>query len=248
MIRNGGATDGGCGHRRDERHSGDCDDWHVFHPGILLVVVRSRGHAEFLGANVALLVAGVASMVVAAVGLFVRASPTLSGFFLVVGASLLVLAVMVDTREARPASEQQEIDLSLLERSARAAESEIADGKVMSLHSLQEVMGSARDETPATNRAFISESAAKVLRRNSDEVSGALMQEMLALPMLEETSRVAPIEGIATGYRSVTLPSGHLAVYRRLTPVEAERATGAYPDEDAYLVADLVPLVPTHND
>jgi hypothetical protein len=47
-----------------------------------------------------------------------------------------------------------------------------------------------------------------------------------------------------TAYRSLTLPSGYLALYRRLTPVEIKDVSGEYSDRDAYLVADLVRLVP----
>jgi hypothetical protein len=33
-----------------------------------------------------------------------------------------------------------------------------------------------------------------------------------------------------------------VVIYRRLTPVEIKQVTGDYSAEDAYLVADLVPL------
>ena len=71
-----------------------------------------------------------------------------------------------------------------------------------------------------------------------------VVAELHTLPTLEEASRRAPISDVPGGYRSVTLPSGYMAVYRRLTPVEIRQVTGDYMNEDAYLVADLVRLVP----
>jgi hypothetical protein len=59
--------------------------------------------------NLYLLLAGTGAMVVATFGLFVRASPILSGAFLVVGAALLVIAVFAPER-------QRNLDLASLER------------------------------------------------------------------------------------------------------------------------------------
>jgi hypothetical protein len=59
--------------------------------------------------NLYLLLAGTAAMVVATFGLFVRASPILSGAFLVVGAALLVVAVFAPEH-------QPSLDLPSLER------------------------------------------------------------------------------------------------------------------------------------
>jgi hypothetical protein len=60
--------------------------------------------------NLYLLLAGTGAMVVATFGLFVRASPILSGAFLVVGAALLVIAVFA------PDNRQPKLDLPTLER------------------------------------------------------------------------------------------------------------------------------------
>ena len=67
-------------------------------------------------ANLYLLLAGTGAMVVATVGLFVRASPTLSGAFLVVGAALLVIAVFAPEARHEEAATTSNIDLALLER------------------------------------------------------------------------------------------------------------------------------------
>ena len=197
-----------------------------------------------LSANPILPLAGAASIVVATVGLFVRASPTVSGLFLLVGAAMLVVSVFAPARMQAEHESEPEISLALLERSARAAESEIEKGGLYSLHDASGDGPSA----PGSSRAFVANSAAKMLQRSDDETSGALMQELLALPVLEEASRIAPIEGVAAGYRSLTLPSGYMAVYRRLTPVEIRETTGSYTDENAYLIANLVPLVHTHGE
>jgi hypothetical protein len=207
-------------------------------------VARSSPRTDVWNANAVLLVAGAAAIVVATVGLFSRSSPTLSGTFLVVGAALLIVAVFEAGRNGTGNdSTGPEIDLALLERSARAAESEIARGE---LHSLVDVNGGYG--TTAVTDAFVANPAVDTLRHADEETAGALTQELHALPMLEETSRMAPIEGFATGYKSVTLPSGYMAVYRRLTPVEIKEATGTYPERDAYVVANLVPLIPSHDE
>jgi hypothetical protein len=67
-------------------------------------------------ANLYLLLAGTGAMVVATIGLFVRASPTLSGAFLVVGAVLLVIAVFAPEGEHERAPTTSNIDLALLDR------------------------------------------------------------------------------------------------------------------------------------
>jgi hypothetical protein len=59
--------------------------------------------------NLYLLLGGTGAMVVATFGLFVRASPILSGAFLIVGAALLVIAVFAPER-------QPNLDLPSLER------------------------------------------------------------------------------------------------------------------------------------
>jgi hypothetical protein len=66
--------------------------------------------------NLYLLLAGAGAMVVATVGLFVRASPTLSGAFLVVGAALLVVAVFAPEHRSEGAATTSNVDLELLER------------------------------------------------------------------------------------------------------------------------------------
>jgi hypothetical protein len=65
--------------------------------------------------NLYLLLAGTGAMAVATVGLFVRASPTLSGAFLVVGAALLVVAVFAPEHRSEGATTSN-IDLELLDR------------------------------------------------------------------------------------------------------------------------------------
>jgi len=212
--------------------------------GIPPVVWTSR-RAELWGANAVLLVAGATSIVVAVVGLFVRASPTLSGFFLVVGAVLLVASVFAPfVNQSERRTDTVELDLALLERSARIAEKDITRGELLYL---QDTRGNDDSASPP-GRTFMANAAAKMLRHSDDETVSALTQELQNLPKLEETSRMAPIEGPAAGYRSLTLPSGYMAVYRRMTPVEIKQATGEYADEDAYLVADLVPLIHPHDE
>ena len=69
--------------------------------------------------NLYLLLAGTAAMVVATFGLFVRASPVLSGAFLVVGAALLVIAVFAPEREPKldlPSFEHNELDYETSQR------------------------------------------------------------------------------------------------------------------------------------
>ena len=79
-------------------------------------------------------------VVVAIIGLFVRASPTVSGLFLIIGSALLVIAVF----ERRPGESRggsapsTRVDADALERSARAAESDVARGR---LRSADEVLG-----------------------------------------------------------------------------------------------------------
>jgi hypothetical protein len=91
---------------------------------------------------------------------------------------------------------------------------------------------------------FVARAVAKTLRHLDDVTAGALAVELQSLPMLEAMNQLAPIKDLPTGYRSLTLPSGYLALYRRLTPVEIKHVTGEYTDRDAYLVADLVRLIP----
>ena len=91
--------------------------------------------------------------------------------------------------------------------------------------------------------AFVARKAARVLREVDDLSASALAIELHSLPTLEATNRLAPVRDLPTGYRALTLPSGYLVLYRRLTPVEIKDVTGDYTDRDAYLVADLVRLV-----
>jgi hypothetical protein len=200
------------------------------------------GHRRLrVDANPVLLLAGAACVLVAIVGLFVRSSPTLSGAFVVAGTVMLILSVFkprVDDSVGDHRAAVADLDLAQLERSARAAEAQIASGH----------LESADLVTPGTDttmpiRAFVAKTAVRRLRGTDDEVVNALTQELEALPTLEETSRIAPIEGLPAGYRCLTLPSGYMVLYRRLTPVEVNQATGAYTDEDAYLVADVRPLI-----
>jgi hypothetical protein len=91
--------------------------------------------------------------------------------------------------------------------------------------------------------AFVARKAARTLRDVDDQTAAALAVELQSLPTLEATSRMAPIKGLPRAYRSLTLPSGYLVLYRRLTPVEIRNVTGGYADRDAYLVADLVHVI-----
>jgi hypothetical protein len=200
-------------------------------PGNNFGVAYERFRIGVGAANPVLLFAGLASMVVAAVGLFVRASPTLSGAFLVAGTLMLIVGVLVPpaTDGPDPNPTRNELDLELLEQHAHAAESEVERGEV---HAIAGAV-----------RAFVAKNAEKELRRSDPATAIALAEELAALPTLEETSRKAPVPAPPAGYRSLTLPSGYVVLYRRLTPVEIHDATGAYSDEDAYLVADLVSVV-----
>jgi hypothetical protein len=76
-----------------------------------LGVAYRRDGARSTRANPYLLLAGAGAMVVATVGLFVRASPTLSGLFLVVGAALVVISVFAP--EYKPARAQIPANLEL---------------------------------------------------------------------------------------------------------------------------------------
>jgi len=71
-------------------------------------------------------------MIVAIVGLFVRASPTLSGAFLVVGSVLIVIAVF-ERREHAPhdaGPEAPDLSRAELQRSVAAAEAEMERGRI----------------------------------------------------------------------------------------------------------------------
>ncbi|HWS47640.1 MAG TPA: hypothetical protein VN636_17395 [Acidimicrobiia bacterium] len=182
---------------------------------------------------------GVASIVVAAIGLFLRSSPTLSGVFLVAGTVMLIVSLLdARDRERHGSRPRPEVDLTSLERSVRTAEAEVARGELSPVDDAH-----AGTDGTAPMRAFVAKPAAKQLRRTDDGMANALAQELQALPTLEEASRRPPIGGLPAGYRSLALPSGYVVLYRRLTPVELNRATGHYADQDAYLVADLVPVI-----
>ena len=79
-------------------------------------VVHGSGDAR---ANPYLLIAGAGSMVVATVGLFLRASPTLSGCFLFVGVALLVIAVFAPEYHQQRATTAMDIDLASIEEHPR---------------------------------------------------------------------------------------------------------------------------------
>lgn len=96
--------------------------------------------------------------------------------------------------------------------------------------------------TLKTVDVFLARKAARMLPPLGHDVAGALVAELHALPTLEDANRLQPIPELPAGYRSLILPSGYVAVYRRLTPVEIKQVTGDYSAADAYLVADLVPL------
>jgi hypothetical protein len=84
-------------------------------------VVYGRGDARPTRANPYLLLFGIGSMVVATFGLFLRASPTLSGVFLVVGATLLVLAVFEpEPKPRRAPTSSTSLDLASLDQEDRA--------------------------------------------------------------------------------------------------------------------------------
>jgi hypothetical protein len=95
-------------------------------------VRRDRARREIWGANALLVLSGAICLLVAVIGLFVRASPGLSGVFLIVGAALLVIAVY-ERRSQEPqetVSARPELEPGAINRSARAAEAEVARGRV----------------------------------------------------------------------------------------------------------------------
>lgn len=96
--------------------------------------------------------------------------------------------------------------------------------------------------TLKTVEVFVAKKPARMLQPLGHDVAAALVAELHALPTLEGLNRLQPIADLPGGYQSLILPSGYVAVYRRLTPVEIKQVTGDYSAEDAYLVADLVPL------
>jgi hypothetical protein len=77
-------------------------------------MVHGRGGTASLRVNY-LLIAGTGAMAVAAVGLFVRASPTLSACFLIVGAALLVVSVFAPEGTSQGTATGTDLDLALLE-------------------------------------------------------------------------------------------------------------------------------------
>jgi hypothetical protein len=94
--------------------------------------VPRRAVSDVWGANPVLLLSGAVSMIVAIVGLFVRASPTLSGAFLVIGSALIVIAVF--ERRGHVAHEvvpdPPDVSRAALQRSVAAAESELERGRI----------------------------------------------------------------------------------------------------------------------
>jgi hypothetical protein len=83
-------------------------------------MVHGRGGTASIRANY-LLIAGTGAMVVASVGLFVRASPTLSACFLVVGAALLVISVFAPETKPQGVVTAADLDLVPLEHDDRDA-------------------------------------------------------------------------------------------------------------------------------
>src|SRR5215475_2339544 len=96
--------------------------------------------------------------------------------------------------------------------------------------------------TLKTVDVFLARKAARIVHSLGHDGAAALVAELHALPTLEDANQLQPITDLPGGYRSLILPSGYVAVYRRLTPVEIKQVTGDYSAADAYLVADLVPL------
>jgi len=211
--------------------------------GEYMVVTR---HRRAVDANPVLLTAGAASLVVAIVGLFVRSSPGLSCLFVVAGTGMLVVSVLVPrppvtTDEIEPAVPT--VDLSQLERSAYAAETQIAEGALPET----EPTVTAGTDTSTGIHAFVADAAKNHLRGVDEDLMRALTKELESLPTLEETSQIAPLDEVPAGYQCITLPSGYVVLYRHLTPVEIRRATGRYGDQPGYLIADLLPLVGAFN-
>jgi hypothetical protein len=87
---------------------------------------------QIWGANALLVLSGSICLLVAIIGLFVRASPGLSGLFLLVSGALLVVAVYERRSEEpqEPIAERPELEPDAIDRSARAAEAEVARGRV----------------------------------------------------------------------------------------------------------------------
>jgi hypothetical protein len=99
-------------------------------------VPRQRADTDLWGANPVLLSAGIVAMIVATVGLFVRASPALSGAFLVVGAALIVIAVFERRGHAvhEVAPNTPDLSWTALQRSAASAEAEITQGRIRAVN------------------------------------------------------------------------------------------------------------------
>jgi hypothetical protein len=188
-----------------------------------------------------LFAAGATCVVVAIIGLFARSSPGLSSVFVVAGTAMLIVSVLgprVPDVANRTEPRTHIVDLTQLEHSARAAETEIATG------TLQEAArATARISDPTQIHAFVSNAAMNHVRDIDEDTMRAVTQELEALPTLEETSHIAPIDELPAGYQCITLPSGYIVLYRRLTPMEIRLATGSYTDQPAYLIADLLPLI-----
>lgn len=87
---------------------------------------------EIWGANALLVLSGSICLLVAIIGLFVRASPGLSGTFLLVSGGLLVVAVYERRSQEpqEPVVTRPELEPDAIDHSARVAEAELARGRV----------------------------------------------------------------------------------------------------------------------
>ncbi len=94
-------------------------------------------------------------------------------------------------------------------------------------------------------RPYLAETVARTLKGLDADTARVVAEELKSLPTIESMARsTLALPGLEEGYKAVALPSGYLAVYRQLSDAEAKEMPGGYsPDEDSYLVADLVSLM-----
>lgn len=93
--------------------------------------------------------------------------------------------------------------------------------------------------------AYVAEDASQLLKRLDSDTARVIADQLKSLPDIEDVAgSTLVLPGLPEGYRAVALPSGYLAIYRKLSDAESEGISGGLsPGEDAYLVADLVPLM-----
>jgi len=96
-----------------------------------------------------------------------------------------------------------------------------------------------------TVRSYLAADAAAALKKMPPETSRAIAEELKSIPVLEGTSTGSTmrIPGLdRPDYRALTLPSGYVVIYRRLSEQEVKEM-GDTPLDENYLVANLVRVV-----